>query len=186
MKKDIKKKFIDILFEPDENDNEVELYDEPEKPRPAAPKFDANKNTVVNAKDLMYKKSEQSAFIDLDPPKKNERKVITTPDGEYEFSSQISPIFGVIKENEFKMASKSDPDTKIVNKPDSSHLEIVTSPIYGYAKQNDVQYDYNEYFEDTSEQELHELLDDDSFQDDHTYDDFGDDEEINLFNYRED
>ena len=138
-----------------------------------------------SAKDFLYKKSEQSAFIDLDPPKKNERKVISTPDGEYEFSSQISPIFGVIKENDYKVNTKSDPDTKIVNKPDSSHLEIITSPIYGYAKQNDAQYNYNEYFEDTSEQELHELLDDD-FQDDHTYDDFADDEEINLFNYRED
>ncbi|MBQ3295824.1 MAG: hypothetical protein IJH00_05040 [Erysipelotrichaceae bacterium] len=183
MKKDIKKKFIDILFEPDESDNEVELYDEPEKPKAPSKKFDANQNSAVNAKDFLYKKSEQSAFIDIDPPKKN--KVISTPDGEYEFSSQISPIFGVIKENEYKVNTKTDPDTKIVNKPDSSHLEIITSPIYGYAKQNDVQYNYNEYFEDTSEQELHELLDDD-FQDDHTYDDFGDDEEINLFNYRED
>ncbi len=185
MKKDIKKKFIDILFEPDESDNEVELYDEPEKPKAPIKKFDANQNASVNAKDFLYKKSEQSAFIDLDPPKKNERKVISTPDGEYEFSSQISPIFGVIKENDYKVSTKSDPDTKIVNKPDSSHLEIITSPIYGYAKQNDAQYNYNEYFEDTSEQELHELLDDD-FQDDHTYDDFADDEEINLFNYRED
>ncbi len=185
MRKDIKKKFIDILFEPDESDNEIELYDEPEKPRPKGPKFDAENNTTVNAKDFLYKKSEQSAFIDLDPPKKLERKVISTPDGEYEFSSQISPIFGVIKENEYKMSTKTDPDTKIVNKPDSSHLEIVTSPIYGYAKQNEPQHEYNEYFEDTSEQELHELLDDD-FQDDHTYDDFSDDEEINLFNYRED
>ena len=186
MKKDIKKKFIDILFEPEESDNEVELYDEPEKPKQKAEKFDANNNTAVNAKDFLYKKGEQSAFIDLDPPKKIERKVIATPDGEYEFSSQISPIFGIIKENDYKMSTKTDPDTKIVNKPDSSHLEIVTSPIYGYAKQNDTQYDYNEYFEDTSEQELHELLDDDDAPNDHTYDDFAEDEEINLFNYRED
>ena len=185
MKKDIKKKFIDILFEPEENDSEVELYEEHVKPKTAPKKMEIPTSSV-NAKDFLYKKGEQSAFIDLDPPKKNERKVIATPDGEYEFSSQISPIFGVIKENEYKVSTKTDPDTKIVNKPDSSHLEIITSPIYGYAKQNEVpQTNYNEYFEDTSEQELHELLDDD-FQDDHTYDDFADDEEINLFNYRED
>ncbi|MBO7677741.1 MAG: hypothetical protein J6S49_09570 [Erysipelotrichaceae bacterium] len=190
MRKDIKKKFIDILFEPEENESEIELYEEP-APRPkAAPKVQAaaNVTSAVNARDFLYKKGEQSAFIDLDPPKKNERKVINTPEGEYEFSSQISPIFGVIKENEYKMSTRIDPDTKIVNKPDSSHLEIITSPIYGYARQSDIEKnDYNEYFEDTSEQELHELLDkEEKIEDDHTYDDFGDDEEINLFNYRED
>ena len=178
MRSDIKKKFIDILFEPDENESEVEVYDEPKKPKKEKPV------STVSAKDFLYKKSEQSAFIDLVEPKKNERKVIETPNGEYEFSSQISPIFGVIKENDFKITKKMDPDTKIVNKPDSSHLEIITSPIYGYAKQNeDIVNRYNEFYEEPDEQELHELLDNDN---DHTYDDFTQDEEINLFNYGED
>ena len=179
MKNDIKKKFIDILFEPDDDEEEIVEKKETEKPV-------RKQESTVNARDILYRKPEKSAFINLEEKKEKKQDIgVETVYGDYEFSSQISPIFGVIKENKPNFVTSTSVNESLVSKPDNSHLEIITSPIYGYAKQNDVQYNYNEYFEDTSEQELHELLDDD-FQDDHTYDDFGDDEEINLFNYRED
>ena len=80
----------------------------------------------------------------------------------------------------------------LINRPDSSHLEIITSPIYGYGNREDFEKEHPDLFTDLSsaseEEELHRLLDEDYGFDDHTYDDIDDDdEEINLFNaYGED
>lgn len=190
MKNDIKKKFIDILFEPEEED---EVYEKPVK---------AKTNTVIEetvptmrAKDLLYnKKPESSAFINLDEkPVKYEPETIETDEGNYEFSSQISPIFGVLKESEHKKTTTRETDEKQVNKPENSHLEIITSPIYGYGKRDEDKDSlelFNNYFEDVDEKELHEILDN---IDDYTYDDFVEednddsfDDEITLFNYEDD
>jgi len=185
MKNGIKKKFIDILFEPEDDDEEEAVVERKKQPEKKAKEELSN----ISAKDLLYKKPEtKSAFINLDEKKdkEKEKKIVADDlEGDYEFSSQISPIFGVIKESEHKKkANNSEADSKIINKPDSSHLEIITSPIYGYAKDNGEDYS-NQYEYYTDEEELHELLDDVKEEDEHTYDDFST-EELNLFNYRED
>ncbi len=181
MKKDIKKKFIDILFEPEEDDEE-EVYVKP-KPEKAAVK---KQETTVKAADILYRKPERSAFIDLSEqkPKKEEKKKEEIY-GDYEFSSQISPIFGVIKENKPEFKSSVNANESFINKPDSSHLEIITSPIYGYGSREDAEKtepDIGNALDATDEDELHRLLDEDFGYDDHTYDDIEKTvDEINLF-----
>ncbi len=186
MKNDIKKKFIDILFEPDDDEDEGYEIPQPKKPVP-------KQESTVSAKDLLYKKSGQSAFINLDEKKtKKESSEPETEYGDYEFSSQISPIFGMIKENKPSLTpNKKNVNETLVNKPDHSHLEIITSPIYGYGSREDYEkdhFDLSQMMDNTDDEELHRLLDDDYGYDDHTYDDIddSDDDEITLFGSYED
>jgi len=153
MKEEIKKKFIDILFEPedDEDDDSSSLVED----RPNKKKED----NTIKAADILYHKSEKSAFIDLDEPKTIKPESRT---GEpYEFSTQISPIFGVLKGGEKPHESKKDIDESQINKPEDSHLEIITSPIYGYASRESVLKDEKDEEtepESYDEEELHRLL----------------------------
>ena len=190
MKNDIKKKFIDILFEPEEDEEEIF-----EKPK-AAEKPARKQENTVKAKDILYRKSEGSAFINLDEKKKPEEKKVEDDHIDYEFSSQISPIFGLIKENKPEISSSpsASPSETVLSKPDSSHLEIITSPFYGYGSREDYEKEHPDLFGDlplNEEDELHRLLDGEDYRydyDEHTYDDIEDDydndklEEINLFN----
>lgn len=179
---DIKKKFIDILFE--EEDDEQELRDDSyydESPTETK----VNSNTTLNAKDILYRKSGTSAFINLYDKPKNTEYVdnnIEIQNDEYEMSAQLSPIFGVIRENKKKEqnVSKEIIDSQ-TNKPSDSHLDIITSPIYGYGNKEDAikdnydvkgvcddNYVEKEYCED---EELHNLFDDDynNFDDSNDY-----------------
>ena len=179
MKNDIKKKFIDILFEPDDDEEEIIEKKEVEKPV-------RKQENTVNARDILYRKPEKSAFINLEEKKEKKEDIgIETTYGDYEFSSQISPIFGVIKENKPNFVSNTSVNETLVSKPDNSHLEIITSPIYGYGNREDYSkehFDINEVLADTDEEELHRLLDEDYGYDAHTYDDIDDnDEELDLF-----
>ena len=185
MKSDIKRKFLDILFEPEDEDDEV--Y---EKPKQEVKPVKKQENTV-KAADILYRKQAKSAFIALNENKKPEKKQEENVYGDYEFSSQISPIFGVIKESKVETNTSVSVDEALINKPDSSHLEIITSPIYGYGNRSDYEKDHPDLFETipaSDEEELHRLLDEDYGYDEHTYDDLEDEnEEINLFNsYGED
>ena len=130
----IKKKFIDILFE---NDPEQIVEEQPV----IEPKMDAQEiGRTLNAKDVLYRKSKSSAFIDLEETiqgtKENEEE---EPVRDYEFSQQISPMFGVIRKEHEKplVVHQPERDEKMVNKPEDSHLDIVTSPFYGYGEQHD-------------------------------------------------
>ena len=179
MKNDIKKKFIDILFEPD--DDEEEIVEKKETAKPVK-----KQESTVNARDILYRKPEKSAFINLEEKKEKKQDIgVETVYGDYEFSSQISPIFGVIKENKPNFVSNTSVNESLVSKPDNSHLEIITSPIYGYGSREDYSKDHidiNEVLADTDEEELHRLLDEDYGYDAHTYDDIDDDdEELDLF-----
>ena len=190
MKNDIKKKFIDILFEPEED--EEEIFEEPKVAEKPAKK----QEKTVTAKDILYRKPEGSAFINLYETKKPEEKKIENDHVDYEFSSQISPIFGLIKENKPEVSSSSPASANetLLSKPDSSHLEIITSPFYGYGSREDYEKQHPDLFGDlplNEDDELHRLLDgDEDIYDysEHTYDDIEDDydngkiEEISLFN----
>ena len=173
MKEEIKKKFIDILFEPEDEDDEPVVLTEskPEKRR---------EENTVKASDILYHKSEKSAFINLDEKPKEIKE--TRTGGVYEFSTQISPIFGVLKGGESIEEEKKGVDETQINKPEDSHLEIITSPIYGYASKETV---YKEETEEESveepydEEELHRLL----LNEDERYSRYDyDDDDIDLFN----
>ena len=208
MKNDIKKKFIDILFEPEEDEEEEVVVAPVIEPRPAK-----KQENAIKAKDILYRKPDTSAptsnstptsssaptssstFINLDETSKKVKEVKETanPYGDYELSSQISPIFGVIKENKPESSSSSVATVKandsLVSRPDSSHLEIITSPIYGYGNRKDFDGDRDGLAEVFSirneEDELHNLFEDEVGYDEHTYDDIQDnsttDDDINLF-----
>lgn len=153
--KDIKKRFIDILFEPE--DEEEDLFEEQPQKKEKKPVKEA---PVMNAKDILYRKSDQSAFINLEETINTARNIKNGEPAEYELSSQISPIFGVIKDGAPAVRHEVDTNEALINKPEDSHLDIITSPIYGYGSKDDM--DDSEGFTDeyqTNDRELHELFD---------------------------
>jgi len=159
---DIKKKFIDILFEDEDEESEVlESKETKIKVEPVSP----NNKSTIKASDILYRKSGSSVFVNLDEDVPS--KVIDEDKQDnaiYEMSCQISPIFGVIKENKPKnIAVNQDIIDTQTNKPVDSHLDIITSPIYGYGNKEDAlrnNYDVKAIDEqDVSEEELHDLFD---------------------------
>mgnify|MGYP003311030595 CR=1 FL=1 len=145
---DLKKKFIDILFEDDPEDKEI------------SEKLLNNKNNKkdqLSAKDVLYHKNNSSAFINLYEDTKKEISEIEKEKEafkeEYEMSSQISPIFGMLKDGEPKAVTKND-SLKTQNKKDNSVLDIVASPIYG--NQFDEEDEINKDETDTEEQQTEE------------------------------
>ena len=160
--KDIKKRFLDILFETDDEEDEEEVVAVAEPVREAEP-VKKKEETSFNAKDVLYRKSDQSAFINLEETIKTVKETGSSEEEEYELSSQISPIFGLIRENKqtVRKPVETDQNETFVSKPDDSHLEIITSPIYGYGTKDHQDIKSlgidNGYAED--EEELHRLLD---------------------------
>ncbi|MBR4461741.1 MAG: hypothetical protein IKS51_04095 [Erysipelotrichaceae bacterium] len=124
----IKQKFIDILFERDpDQPQEQPVVDITTEPEEVVRNFDA--------KDVLYK-TKSSAFINLEETIEEVQKEDDTP-RDYQFSQQISPMFGVVRnENDTNrvVVQKQEKDETMVNKPDDSHLDIVTSPFFGYGQ----------------------------------------------------
>lgn len=149
----IKQKFLDILFEDDEDD---EAY-EPVKPKV--------KREVprVKASDLLYKKEEKklvdvknetpvkeevkqekenNTFINYGQQDNNAYKVETKQEKveEYTYTPALSPIFGnVEKDKKNKKDETVSVDYAATDKPSSNHLGIVLSPIYGYDTAKEVE-----------------------------------------------
>lgn len=149
----IKQKFLDILFEDDDDD---EAY-EPVKPKV--------KREVprVKASDLLYKKEEKklvdvknetpvkeevkqekenNTFINYGQQDNNAYKVETKQEKveEYTYTPALSPIFGnVEKDKKNKKDETVSVDYAATDKPSSNHLGIVLSPIYGYDTAKEVE-----------------------------------------------
>ena len=138
MKNSLKKKFLDILFEDDDTYGKKKVVVEEPENEPVVVKK-SNKDGV-NAKDVLYQKPSSSAFIDLDEKPKNQETLNERPKKDYEFTSQISPMFGVVGERKRSFKEVREKDDSITNKPENSHLEIITSPIYGYGPQDESNY----------------------------------------------
>lgn len=194
---DLKKKFIDILFEDDleEQEYQEESY-ETESVKPVEEK----KESPILAKDILYRKAGQSAFINLNEQPKQDTFVEDTKDT-YEMSSQISPIFGLLKENKPKVVNVNPETTETqTSKPADAHLDIITSPIYGYGNKEDAidnNYDVKDILVDnnesiqsnvyqaTEDDELHNLFDKEEEILNSSYDSLDtrvdDEEEISLF-----
>ena len=167
MKNGIKKKFMDILFEPD--GEEIFPAEQEEK-----------EEESVKAKDILYRKSDRFAFIDLEEKPRSADVSVEekTASGDYEFASQISPIFGVIRSGEQKKTETAEMDESLVSKPENSHLDIITSPIYGYGNREETEEKETPAADNYDEEELHYLLDE--REGDLPYEDYPDDD-IDLF-----
>lgn len=124
----IKEKFLNILFEPeDEVDGQVESKRKEIKVQP--------KQSPIKATDILYGKKDdehESPFIDINEITKEPPNL--TINEEFVSSPNISPIFGNI--DEAKKQKKSTASTTLnyasVDKPNSSVLGMVLSPVYGY------------------------------------------------------
>ena len=137
----IKQRFLDILFEDEDDEEEVR------KP--------SNKETRVKASDLLYgkketnevnekkeekiekpivKKESESAFINYDQKASKEEKKDIKLEEIYVAQPALSPIFGNIeKENDKKKKDEViSVDYASIEKPGSNYLGTVLSPIYGY------------------------------------------------------
>ena len=160
---DLKKKFIDILFEDDAE--EEEIADEiPSEERKSIAAANAKKNieeSPIKAKDILYRKSSTSPFVNLTETKKPSPVVKEEfTKEEYEMTSQISPIFGLLQENkDEKITVVSNLNETQTNKPTDSHLDIITSPIYGYSSGDSLPQDNNDQVREDEEEELHHLFD---------------------------
>ncbi len=169
----MKKKFSfrDILFEPEEpeiEEEETEVEEEPVKPvvskaQTSKEPEPAEKTTTIKAEDVLYKKSQ--TFIDYinSPVTQPDKKAEQNREEEvYEFSTNISPIFGVIEPREKKETPvKTKVVTSQVNKPEDYHLDIVPSPIYGYSSKEEAEkenYTVNNLEEEISDDEMHSLF----------------------------
>lgn len=197
---DLKKKFIDILFEEDDPEKEVledSYYSEPVGKHSSGANNTVTNNNVVNdvkqetVKNVQhaYRRGDKSAFIDLKDSKKEEAPLSQNKiKEEYEMSSQLSPIFGVIKENKRReITIDKNIEEYQTNKPSDSHLDIITSPIYGYGNKEDAikdNYEVKNIIDDVDEDELHHLFDEEEYLDD-SYDKLNNDslseEDISLF-----
>lgn len=133
--KGIKKKFLDILFEND--DDYVKEAEQETEEKPTTIRKKKTEGTI-KAKEVLYRKPKTSAFIDLDEPAKPVKEE-ESKDG-FEFSTQISPIFGMVNEKNKKTAVKQNADETMTVKPETSHLDTITSPIYGYGEQEEGNY----------------------------------------------
>lgn len=176
---DIKKKICEILFEEDES----EVDDSEKKPIIKEVKkveeVINNEGPQIKAKDFLYRKSD--VFVDLNDNKKPSN--YSDNNEAYVFSSQISPIFGVIKQDK-KQETESElkVNKKLTSKPADAHLDIITSPIYGYGSDEDNKNAIDDLVEDKQEldeEELHDLFDNEEKND--SLDKLEDDEEITLF-----
>lgn len=160
---DLKKKFIDILFEDDAE--EEEIADEiPSEERKSIAAANAKKNieeSPIKAKDILYRKSSTSPFVNLNETKKPSSVVKEEfTKEEYEMTSQISPIFGLLQENkDEKITVVSNLNETQTNKPTDSHLDIITSPIYGYSSGDSLPQDNNNQVREDEEEELRHLFD---------------------------
>lgn len=146
---DMKKRLIDLLFEPDPNNQESDEYieaplenvlvsDEPsynQQKREHAPET----STHYSAADLLYK-SKQSVFVNLEETNQQsvsetiniEKTEIEEEKAEYTPTANISPMFGLINDNKPQEYYKPRLDRAQVTKPADSPLGTIFSPIYGY------------------------------------------------------
>lgn len=145
---DIKKKFLDILFEPPVEEIQAEAPLTSLKGEEGVNIKKEEKDNVPKAKEILYGKQDKpSSFIDyFVVPKKETKEEIA--EEAYEMKENVSPIFGPIvhKEKKKKATLEKDIQKAITNNSDE-YTNIVISPIYGYdvSKANDARKTLGDY-----------------------------------------
>lgn len=141
---DIKKKFLDILFEQETEEIEAEapLVDVKVEKKEEVKHNEIKEPTKSpNVKDVLYGKQDKpSSFIDYFEVPKREKPVDTVNEETYEMRDNVSPIFGPITQKEKKKKTATEKEIqKAVSSATQEYTGIVISPIYGYdtSKAND-------------------------------------------------
>ena len=188
---EIRKKFMDILFEPDDEDEIVE------EGRLRDIKINAKKTEDsvkhLSAKEVLYKSNTESktqksnAFIDYVEKKNTDSAPFVDNNEEYEFHETISPIFGVVNNDNSKVTYKAAeaPKETVLAKSDS-HLDIIPSPFFGYGEQKHVEEEENDLINSITEspfEDTRELTNDEDihFINEHDDETYVVDQEISLF-----
>lgn len=149
---DIKKKFLDILFEPESEEIEAEA------PLTEVKEKTINKETVLSgdivapkAKDILYGKQDNkhSSFIDYYVVPKKEKPIEDVQEEAYEMRGNVSPIFGTIAQKEKRKKPVNDKDVQKAiasGATSDEYVGVVISPIYGYDanKANDARRSLND------------------------------------------
>ena len=167
MKEDFKKRFLDILFDSEEEEEIASGEMEDIRPKKV--------DKTLKAKDILYRNTtgedNTSAFIDYEENKNifetniysltgSQSNQEEEDDNIYEPQPTISPIFGVVrKANTLETApATSEVNESFVKKPASNHLGTVISPIYGYGE-SEVKEDNNEIIKkEFVEEEQEEII----------------------------
>lgn len=132
---DLKKKFLDMLFEPeDETVEEGPIKDIDSNPKQK--KNVSNKN-IPNAKDVLYgKQNVNNSFRDI-------KNLVSSEDNKhkeddvkfsYELKQNISPIFGNILDQDYSKRSISEIEKQKATYSGSNeqYSGVIISPIFGY------------------------------------------------------
>ena len=170
----IKQRFLDILFEDDEaeqpvrkskpkaNDNKYKasdiLYGKKEEPKVQPTKVEVKQEPKASVS------SSNSAFINYDETAVKKEATVETRetnpvyDENYVAQPALSPIFGNIDKKQKKQEVPADVNYASVEKPGSSYLGTVLSPIYGYETNPNIK---EEKKEEPAFEELKEVTDQD-------------------------
>lgn len=199
----IKQRFLDILFEDDEveepvrkpkpkaNDNKYKasdiLYGKKEEPK----KVEVVKKEVKAEPAVIEKPTNSnSAFINYDDAKaikeeKVERETNPVYDENYVAQPALSPIFGNIDKTAKKQEVHVDTNRVAVEKPGSSYLGTVLSPIYGYESNPNIKEIKSEPVKEEVVEVVEENFDDVFPTNEYKNKEFEEEEteEIDLFSY---
>lgn len=160
MKRDFRDTVINLLFEPEEDDEQV-VAEGPlqtvDVKKPHVAKVAPPKREEINVKEIIYgEKVKKPTFIDVDEKSETIAPVVNVPkadDHPYEVQPNLSPIFGVIKDERVKVVKEVVADESQVKKPRTSYLGTVLSPIFGYdsekANEARITYQSSDFEEDT-------------------------------------
>ena len=127
----LKEKLLGIIFEP-ETDADAKTRNPSETPRLKAEDllYDKNKDKKPEVKENAS--GNRGTFINYTEAPQ-ERREPEQNYGDYVSSQNISPIFGPLdNESRSKKSESVNVDYASIEKPSSSHLGMVMSPIYGY------------------------------------------------------
>jgi len=140
MREDVKKKFLDILFETESDDEPAISNDYKERSQRSSVKNVQGSKTVL-AKDILYSKGNENtnttSFINLDEkPQVNFEPVKKKP--LYSPSENLSPMFGVLNSHTNEIEDNISRETKpVIKRNETSILGTIISPIFGTDVRND-------------------------------------------------
>lgn len=150
MKNDLKKKFLDILFEPID---EEEIVVESELTDVIKPKTEVKTVNKIPSADVtpneVKKEVKASSFINIDVPKikKEEPKsILNVLEEEFILDNNVSPIFGLDKKKQTPHPAQPKQVEKTVSQTYQEFTGQVISPIFGLdnSKANDARVSFNE------------------------------------------
>lgn len=175
MKSDFKKKFLDILFEPEEPEVTKESTISPQ-PQPQVKTIDAKEilyqekpknSSFINLEEKSSKKKEEVKPQEIKKSEEVKPKLIRDDDKNYVIKDNVSPIFGMLeqKKPESKIVKKDLKSTINPSKYTSNeYIGGIISPIFGYDteeadKAREIFENENQHSEEVTESDVVDEID---------------------------